>query len=64
VPAKGVLRSKEEENNPAYNTMSAKFTFLGQFQPVLAMRVGELPMLALQVMVHIGACIVHALQKC
>jgi hypothetical protein len=41
----------------------AEFTFLGQFQPELAMRIGQLPVLAHQVMVHVGACIVHALQR-
>jgi hypothetical protein len=44
--------------------MSAEFTFLGHFQPELAMRIGQLPVLAHQVMVHVGACVVHALQKC
>jgi hypothetical protein len=44
--------------------MSAEFTFLAQFQPKLAMHVGYLPMLTHQVMVHIGASVVHALQKC
>jgi hypothetical protein len=43
--------------------MSAKFTFLGQFQPELAMRIGQLPMLAHQVVVHVGACVIHALQS-
>jgi hypothetical protein len=43
--------------------MSAKFTFLGQFQPELAMRIGQLPMLAHQVVVHIGACVIHAQQS-
>jgi hypothetical protein len=43
--------------------MSADSTFLGQFQLELAVRIGQLPVLAHQVVVHIGACIVHALQK-
>jgi hypothetical protein len=28
------------------------------------MRIGQLPVLAHQVMVHVGACVVHALQEC
>jgi hypothetical protein len=44
--------------------MSTEFTFLGQFQPELAMRIGQFLMLAHRVMVHVSACIVHALQKC
>jgi hypothetical protein len=43
--------------------MSADFTFLGQFQLELAVRIGQLPMLAHQVVVHIGAGVVHALQE-
>jgi hypothetical protein len=42
---------------------SADFTFLGQFQPELAMHIGQLPVLAHQVVEHIGAGVVHALQK-
>jgi hypothetical protein len=43
--------------------MSADFTFLGQFQSELVVRIGQLPMLAHQVMEHVGASVVHALQK-
>jgi hypothetical protein len=43
--------------------MSAKVTFLGQLLLKLAMGVGKLPMLAHQIMEHVGACVVHALQK-
>jgi hypothetical protein len=43
--------------------MSADFTFLGQFQLELAVRIRQFPVLAHQVMEHIGACVVHALQK-
>jgi hypothetical protein len=43
--------------------MSARVTFLGQLQLKLAVGVGKLPMLAHQVMKHVGACVVHALQK-
>jgi hypothetical protein len=50
--------------HPAYNDMSDEVTFLGQFQPELAMRIGQLPVLAHQVVVHVGASIVHALQRC
>jgi hypothetical protein len=43
--------------------MSADFTFLGQFQLELAVRIRQLPVLAHQVVVHIGARVVHALQE-
>jgi hypothetical protein len=43
--------------------MSVEFTFLGQLLLKLAVGVGKLPMLAHQVMKHVGAFIVHALQK-
>jgi hypothetical protein len=43
--------------------MSARVTFLGQLQLKLAVGVGKLPMLAHQVMKHVGARVVHALQK-
>jgi hypothetical protein len=42
--------------------MSAEITFLGQFQLELAVCVGKLPMLAHQVMEHVGTCVIHALQ--
>jgi hypothetical protein len=54
----------KEENNPAYSGMSAGFTFLGQIQAKFFVLVGQLPMLAYQVMIHVLAFIVHALQKC
>jgi hypothetical protein len=54
----------KEENNSAYSGMSAGFTFLGQIQAKFAVLVGQLPMLAYQVMIHVPAFIVHALQKC
>jgi hypothetical protein len=43
--------------------MTAEITFLMQFQLELAMRIGQLPVLAHQVVVHVGASVVHALQK-
>jgi hypothetical protein len=43
--------------------MTAEITFLAQFQLELAMRIGQLPVLAHQVMEHVGARVVHALQK-
>jgi hypothetical protein len=43
--------------------MSDEFTFLAQFLPELAMRVRELPMLAHQVMEHVGTGVIHALQN-
>jgi hypothetical protein len=54
----------KEESNPAYSGMSAGFTFLGQVQTKFAMLIGQLPMLAYQVMIHVPALIVHVLQKC
>jgi hypothetical protein len=53
----------KEENNPAYSGMSAGFTFLGQLQTKFAVLVGQFPVLAYQVMIHVPALIVHALQK-
>jgi hypothetical protein len=43
--------------------MSAGFTFLGQIQSEFAVLIGQLSMLAYQVMIHVPAFIVHALQK-
>jgi hypothetical protein len=52
------------ESNPAYSGMSARYTFLGQVKAKFAMLVGQLPMLAHEIMIHVPALIVHALQKC
>jgi hypothetical protein len=54
----------KKARHPAYMDMSAEFTFLGQFLPELAMRIGQLPMLAHLVVVHVGVSVVHALQRC
>jgi hypothetical protein len=54
----------KEENNPAYSGMSVGFTFLGQIQAKFAVLIGQLPMLAYQVIIHVPMFIVHALQKC
>jgi hypothetical protein len=43
--------------------MADEFTFLGQLQPKLAVLVGQLPMLAYQIMKHVSPGVVHALQK-
>jgi hypothetical protein len=43
--------------------MSVEFTFLGQFLLELAVRIGQLPVLAHQVVVHVGVGVVHALQE-
>jgi hypothetical protein len=43
--------------------MSDEITFLAQFLPELAMRVGQLPVLAHQVMEHVGTGVIHALQN-
>jgi hypothetical protein len=54
----------KEESNPAYSGMSAGFTFLSQTQAKFAVLVGQLSMLAYQIMIHVPTFIVHALQKC
>jgi hypothetical protein len=54
----------KEETNLAYSGMSAGFTFLSQIQAKFAVLIGQLPMLAYQIMIHVPALIVHALQKC
>jgi hypothetical protein len=59
----GSMMRKEKAGHPTYMDMSVGFTFLGQFQLKLAMRIGQLPVLAHQVMVHVGTGVVHALQK-
>jgi hypothetical protein len=64
VSARRILRSAKEENNQAYNGMSAEFTFLAQIQAKFAVLIGQLPVLAYQIMIHVPVCIVHALQKC
>jgi hypothetical protein len=51
----------KEESNLAYSGMSAGFTFLGQVQMKFAVLIGQLPMLAYQVMIHVPTLIVHAL---
>jgi hypothetical protein len=57
------VEETKEEKYPAYRSMSAKITFLGQLQLKLAVCVGKFPMLAHQIMEHIGTCVIHALQK-
>jgi hypothetical protein len=64
VSARRILRSAKEENNLAYNGMSAEFTFLAQIQAQFVVLIGQLPVHAYQVMIHVPACVVHALQKC
>jgi hypothetical protein len=54
----------KEESNPAYSGMSARYTFLVQVQAELAVLIGQLPMLAHEIMVHVPALIIHALQRC
>jgi hypothetical protein len=43
--------------------MSIEFTFLRQFQLKLAMRIRQLPVLAHQVVIQVGAGVVHTLQE-
>jgi hypothetical protein len=64
VSARRILRSAKEENNLAYNGMSAEFTFLAQIQAKFVVLIRQLSVLAYQVMIHVPVCIVHALQKC
>jgi hypothetical protein len=59
----GKMCVRKMARHPVYKDMSAEITFLGQFQPELAVRVRKLSVLAHQVMKHVGACVVHALQK-
>jgi hypothetical protein len=40
VSARRILRSTKKESNPAYNGMSAEFTFLGQIQAKFAVLIG------------------------
>jgi hypothetical protein len=54
----------KHESSPAYSGMSVGFTFLIQIQAKLAVLIGQLPVLAHEVMVHVPALIIHALQKC
>jgi hypothetical protein len=54
----------KEESNPTYSGMLARFTFLGQLQTKFAVLFGQFPVLAYQVVIHVPALIVHALQKC
>jgi hypothetical protein len=58
-----VYREEKKARHPAYMDMSADFTFLGQFQLELAVRIRQLPVLAHQVVEYVGASVVHALQK-
>jgi hypothetical protein len=56
------LKGKEGQASGIYG-YAGGFTFLRQFKPELAVRIGQLPMLADQVVEHVGTCVVHALQK-
>jgi hypothetical protein len=58
------MSAKKKARHPVYRDMAAKITFLGQFQPELAVRVRKFSVLAHQVVVHVGPSVVHALQKC
>jgi hypothetical protein len=64
VSARRILRNTKEENNLAYNDMSAEFTLLAQIQAKSAVLIRQLPVLTYQVMVHVPTFVVHALQKC
>jgi hypothetical protein len=52
------------ESNPTHESMSAGFTFLLQVKTNLVVLIGQLPMLAHEIMVHVPMLIIHALQKC
>jgi hypothetical protein len=51
------------KSNQAYKDVSALITFFSQFKPDTALLIGQLPVLAHEMMVHIPTLIVHALQK-
>jgi hypothetical protein len=53
----------KDESNPAYKDVSAVVTFLGQFKPEAAVLIGQLLVLAHEVVIHIPALIINALQK-
>jgi hypothetical protein len=53
----------KRKRHPAYLGMSAEDTFLEQFQLELVVRIRQLPVLAHQVVVHVGTSVVHALKK-
>jgi hypothetical protein len=51
----------KEESNLAYSGMLVRYTFLVQVQPKLAVIIGQLSVLAHEIMIHVPALIVHAL---
>jgi hypothetical protein len=51
------------KSNQAYKDVSTLITFLSQFKTDVAVLIGQLPMLTHEMMVHVPALIVHALQK-
>jgi hypothetical protein len=53
----------KDESNLAYKDLSTQVTFLSQFKPDTAVLIGQLPVLAHELMVHVLALIIHALQK-
>jgi hypothetical protein len=57
------IKSENIEKKSAYKYVSGKFTFLVQFQPDTAVLIGQFPVFAYQLMVHVTSGIVHALQK-
>jgi hypothetical protein len=57
-----IVKSKDK-SNLVYRDMLAQFTFLAQFKPKPAVLIGQLPMLAHKVVIHVSALVVHALQK-
>jgi hypothetical protein len=54
---------RKDESNSAYKDVLAQVTFLGQFKPDAVVFIGQLPVLAQEMMVHIPVLIVHAPQK-
>jgi hypothetical protein len=52
-----------DESNPTYKDMLAQFTFLGQLNTNPVVLIGQFPMLAHKVVIHVPALIIHAMQK-
>jgi hypothetical protein len=52
-----------DESSLTYKDMSAQFTFLGQLNMNPAVLIGQFPVLAHKVVIHVPVLIIHALQK-
>jgi hypothetical protein len=54
---------RKDKSNPTYKDVSAQVTFLCQLKPDTAVLIGQLPVLAHKLMIHVPTVIVHALRK-